>query len=314
MHNEFRSATSDAAGQARTTRRAQRSAAPELRELDGVATRQELALRGFGPSRIAAQIAANTWHRVGPAIVLHNSAPTLVQRHRICLLNCGPHALLTSFTALEVIGLRGGSRAEVHIVAPAGVARPAIPGLRLHRVGRWSRVLVEAPQIHDRGQALVIAASSFTQVRAALGIIAMAVQQHLLTVEQAVQALTAAPRTRHRAALLRGVADLAQGPQAFAGVDIAALCRRYELPAPTREQVRVARGRRRFLDAQWRSPAGDVLVEVDAAPRLTVAQWCAERWLPTDGTDPVLRIPAVVVREEPEQAAERLRRMLSAHR
>ena len=112
----------------------------QLRSLRGVATRGELRRLGVTSHQLAAQLDAQRWSRVGPAIVLHNATPTLAQYRRICLINCGPRALLTSLTSAEEHGLRGWEQVEVHVLAPAGTRRPAIPGLRLHRVGDWTTV------------------------------------------------------------------------------------------------------------------------------------------------------------------------------
>jgi hypothetical protein len=298
----------------RATKRARRSITPALRDLDGVATRRELEERGFSATQIAAQLAANTWHRVGPAIVLHNATPTLKQLHRICLLNCGPRSLLTSFTALERIGLRGWARAEVHVLAPGGVPRPAVPGLRLHRVGTWSRVRSEGAHLHQRADALVLAASSFARPRAAVGIIASAVQQRLVQCQRVREALMRAPRTRHRAALLRAVVDIGQGAEALSEIDFVRLCTRYALPRPTHQATRVIRGKRRYLDVEWRLSDGRVVaVEVDGAHHMSAVDWCSDQLRQNEivsmGTI-VLRFPAVVVREEPWLVAEQLRRVL----
>ena len=296
------------------TRRARRSIDPALRDLDGVATRHELLERGFGSAHVAAQLAAHAWHRIGPAIILHNATPSLEQMQRICLINCGPHALLTSFTALERIGLRGWSRPEVHVLAPAGVARPAIPGIRLHRVGDWARVTVEGSCLHHRADALILAASSFARPRAAVGIVVSVVQQRLVQLERVQEATLAAPRTRHRAALLRGVRDIGPGAEALSEIDFARLCVRYGLPRPSHQATRTVRGGRRYLDVQWRrADGGIVAVEVDGGYGMSVAEWCSDQLRQDDvvstGTV-VLRYPAVVVREEPELVAEQLRRAL----
>ncbi|MCW2497905.1 MAG: hypothetical protein JWQ77_3829 [Jatrophihabitans sp.] len=281
-----------------------------------MATRAELAEQGFTASQLRAQLAAHRWHRVGRAIVLHNATPTTAQLHRICLLNCGPHAVLTSFTAAQEWGLRGWDRAEVHVLAPRTVTRPPIPGLRLHQVGRWgSAEVVAGRRLHALAPSLVVAASSFERVRSACGIFAAAVQQRLLRPAELRAALSAAPRTRHRAALLRVVGDIEQGADALTEIDFVRLCRRYGLPRPTQQAVRVTRGgRRRYLDAEWCLADGRIVaVEVDGAHHIAASQWSADQLRQNEivlGGTLVLRFPAVVVREEPWVVAEQLRRAL----
>jgi hypothetical protein len=52
---------------------------------------------GIGAHQIDAQVAALRWQRVGPAVLLHNGEVTEWQRRRVCLINSGPHSVLTSF-------------------------------------------------------------------------------------------------------------------------------------------------------------------------------------------------------------------------
>lgn len=276
-----------------------------------MATRAELTARGFSALQVRAQLAAHRWHLVGPAVVLHNATPTNEQVHRICLINCGPRSALTSFTAAQEWGLDGWERPEVHVLAARSASRPPIPGLRLHQVGVWpSHDVVRG--LHRLAPALVVAASSFERPRSACGILAAAVQQRLLPASELREALIAAPRTRHRAVLLGVVGDIEQGAQALTEIDFARLCRRYDLPAPTRQALRRARpGRRRYLDAEWRLSGGrTVAAEVDGAHHMSVSQWMSEGLRQKEivlGSTVVLRFPAVQVRTEPEAVADQLR-------
>ena len=116
-------------------------------------------------------------------------------------------------------------------------------------------------------------ASSFVSPRPACGILAAAVQQRLTTPGELRVAVTAATRTRHRAALLAALDDIAQGTQALSEIDFVRLCRRHGLPVPTHQAVRVEpSGRRRYLDAEWTLPDGrSAAVEVDGALHLRAA-------------------------------------------
>jgi hypothetical protein len=218
----------------------------------GVASRAELGALGIGPNEIADQIAARRWQRAGMAIVLHNCTPDVEQRRRIALLNCGPRAVLTSFTAAAAWGLRGWERDEIHILAPAGTRRPRTAEVVLHRTADWDRVRsASARRLHALPQALVVAASSFSKSRPGCGLLAAAVQQRLTTTAALATAVTDARRTRHRAALLRALEDIGQGAQALSEIDFVRLCRRFDLPLPTRQAVRTEpSGRRRYLDAE----------------------------------------------------------------
>ncbi|MDQ2750547.1 MAG: endonuclease domain-containing protein [Actinomycetota bacterium] len=287
-----------------------------LTEFAGVATRAELAGLGIGPDRVTAQIQAGRWQLSGIAVVLDNSGLTRDESRRVALINCGPRAVLTSFTAIELWGLRGWQREEIHVLAPAGSAHPGLRGLVLHRTGDWTRAdIVAARRLHRLAPALVIAASGFATPRPGCGLLAAAVQQRLLRPEELGQALEAAPRARLRLALRQAVADIGQGAHALSEIDFGRLCRRFRLPMPTRQAIRAEpNGRRRYLDAQLRLSDGRVVaVEVDGALHLTPQRWYDDQLrqneLVIQGTI-VLRFPSVIVRHEPELVAAQLRRVL----
>jgi hypothetical protein len=190
-------------------------------------------------------------------------------------------------------------------------------GVLLHRVVDWHEAQIAEPRaLHQPAPALVIAASSLPRVRSACGILAAAVQQRIVGVDDLRAAVVAVPNTRHRRALLAALGDIAQGAQSLSEIDFFRLCRVNDLPLPTRQSVRVdASGRRRYLDVEWRLPDGRVVaVEVDGAVHLTVRQWVDDQLrqndIVLDGTT-MLRFPSVVVREESQLVVRQLRRALA---
>lgn len=99
-------------------------------------------------------------------------------------------------------------------------------------------------------------------------------------------------------------------------IDFTLLCRRFGLPEPERQAVRIdGSGRRRYLDAQWRRADGRlVVVEVDGAVHLAVSRWWADQLRQNElslAEAIVLRFPSVVVREEPAIVAAQIRRALN---
>jgi hypothetical protein len=285
-----------------------------------VLSRPELMARGCSAAELEAQLAARRWQRVGRAVVLHNGPLDTYERWHAARVNCGPRAVLTSFTALELLGLEGWKRAEIHVLAPAGVPKPRGTGLPivLHRSVLFVDDL-EALRAHRLAPAAVIAASSFRTARPAVGLLAATVQQRLVSAAQLRDAIVAAPRTRHRALLLSAVDDIAMGSDALSEIDFVALCRRHGLPLPTQQAVRVdSRGKRRYLDAEWILPSGRrVAAEVDGAIHLVPQRWFDDQLRQNEITlsgTVVLRFPSVVIRTEPELVAAQLRRALGISR
>jgi hypothetical protein len=283
-----------------------------------VGTWSALRRLGCSEARIKAQLAAHRWQRCGSAIVLHNGPLALHERWSVARVHGGPGALLTSFTGLEALGLRGWEREPVHVLAPAGrraSRRSPIP-LRLHRVRDWRAVRRDpvAP-VHIAAQSLLLAAASFDSGRPACGILAAAVQQRLVTAARLADAIASAGRLKHRALLRAAVADIEQGAQALSEIDFVRLCRAHGLPRPEQQTVRrEPNGRRRYLDATWRRSDGRlVVVEVDGALHLDQRRWWDDQLRQNElvlGDAIVLRFPSVVVRTRPAFVAAQLRRAL----
>ncbi len=273
---------------------------------------------GFTRHEVAAQLAACRWQRHGSAIVLHNGPLTRAEVIAAALINAGPRSVLTSFTAAEVLGLKGWDRPAVHVLVPSRSHVRSILGvpIRTHYVGDWSSVRVgRDSSVQVLPQAVVRAASSFAGPRPGCGLLAATIQQRLTTVASLRWALEVAVRTRHRAAFVAAVEDIGQGAQALSEIDFRRLCRRFGLPAPDQQTVRVEpSGRRRYLDATWRRADGRlVVVEVDGAHHLHAGQWEADQHRQNEiavGGAIVLRFSSVVVRQDPSHVADQIRRAI----
>ncbi|MGI8881641.1 MAG: DUF559 domain-containing protein [Jatrophihabitans sp.] len=157
----------------------------------------------------------------------------------------------------------------------------------------------------------------------ALGLTGLApaagVQQRLTTPDRLRAALAAAPRSRHRAALLAAVSDLQMGADALSEIDLVRQCRRAGPPAPTQQAIRVeASGRHHYLDAEWvRADGRRVVVEVDGALHLAPRRWFDDQLRQNEialGGALVLRFPSPVVRDEPQLVVAQLRRALGLPR
>ncbi|WP_375500488.1 hypothetical protein [uncultured Jatrophihabitans sp.] len=284
---------------------------------DAVSSLPELIMCGRSASEVRANLDAHRWQRVGRSIVRHNGRLSDAELRSAALINLGPRALLTSFTGLHEAGLQGWEREPVHVLVPRGarVRRPAGIPLRVHYTDQWPEWSDGARR--DRvGHAAVLAASSFTATRPACGLLAANVQQRLIRPHELVRAVESASRTRHRHALLAAAHDITQGAQALSEIDLARLCRRYGLPEPRRQAVRrEPSGRRRYLDAEWRSSSGKrIVAEIDGALHLIVGRWWEDQLRQNElaiSGDVVLRFPTAVVRGEENLVVDQLGRALA---
>jgi hypothetical protein len=301
------------------TSRAQRSFPRELDDArETVTTPADLLLRGWSESAIRAQVRARRWQRVGRAIIKHSGAASSAELRQVALKNCGAQGVLTAFTAAEEFGLRSWERDEIHVLVPAGKRVPAVPRapLRVHYTGDWRPdELLAQRRLHRVEFALLLAAATFASPRPACGLLAAGVQQRLITANRLELALWTRRRIRHRDALMKAVHDIGQGAHALSEIDFARLCRRRGLPEPVRQGVRVERGgRRRYLDAEWKSASGRrVVAEIDGALHLAARTWWSDQLRQNEialGGDLVLRFPTAVFRHEPVLVADQVRRAL----
>ncbi|MFN2560049.1 MAG: hypothetical protein ABR571_01970 [Jatrophihabitans sp.] len=285
----------------------------------GVYTRAELIARGCTRSQITARVAANRWRAIGRAVVLGNGELTHAETWEVAVLNCGPRAVLASFSAAERRGLVGWERDPAYVLAPAGTRLPQLPiPLVLYRARRLDPAALHRNLRCQRIEpAVTLAARDLPNARTACGLVAAVVQQRLTTVPLLRCAVDAAPTARHHRALLLALDDIEMGAHALSEIDFVRLCRRNGLPGPALQQVRRERsGRRRYLDAEWTLPGGRrVVVEVDGAVHLAPRRWFDDQLRQNElslAGALVLRYPSVVVRTEEPLVADQLRRALGS--
>lgn len=281
-----------------------------------VTTARDLRNGGVSRRQLATEVGAGRWRRSGLAVVTHNGPLSRDQSWAVGLVHAGPRAMLTAFTAAEVLGVRGWERDEVHVLAARGSRmRRACPvPVILHRYRTPPR-RTPGRCIEHLPDALVRAAATFTASRPACGLLAAACQQGAVSCPDLRDALARATRARHRRVLLAAVDDIDGGAQALSEIDFVRLCRRHRLPEPIRQLLRHdASGRRRYLDATWRRADGRLIVaEVDGALHLVARRWWDDQLRQNElslADALVLRFPSVIVRTEPLLVVAQLRRAL----
>lgn len=283
---------------------------------DAVVSRTQLLECGVTRDRLKNELRARRWQRVGTrAVVLHSGPPTEVQRWWCAVFNTGVHAVLAGLTAAQASGLTGYASDAVHVIVPKG-SRPLEPeGVRVHQSRRY-----DTDDIHPTGQpprtriarSLVDAALWSLELDRACAMLAAGVQQGL-TLPEDLWSVLGRVRGYRRVRLLSAVVgDVAGGAHALSELDFARLCRKGDLPEPDRQAPRRdSRGRKRYLDAEWKR--WRLAVEIDGAAHARVGNW----WADMDRANEItladrrlLRFPAVSLRLHPERVLEHVRRGL----
>lgn len=286
----------------------------------GVVSRTQLRGAGVTVSQEDAALAARRWQRHPPnAVVLHNGPLTRAQRCWVAVTNAGARAALCARTALELDGLDGWSRDPIEVLVVRGTLVPSSPGVVVHESRRFDPYAdvhpTRLPRRTRPARSAIDVAAWTRSPRSAVGILAAVVQQGLARPDELAAELECVGAIRHRRLLGHAVADIAGGAHALSEIDFARLCRRYGLPEPTRQAVRIERsGRRRYLDAEWTAgDGGRIVAEVDGAVHLLPRNYWDDmdraNELVLDGRT-VLRFAAYAVRAHPKHVADQLGRAL----
>lgn len=226
-------------------------------------------LRDLGADRhvIRHAVASGRWRRIGDQTVAIHEGPLSTEgSHWRAVWETGLRiAALDGATALQRAGLTGFTTDGIHVSIPHGSDPGRIDGVVLHRVIR--RVPDEVvhngiPRARPAVAAIRAAHWAASNRQAAL-VLAMPVQQRLVTPSQLREAAFAVRGRTRRAFIKQVVADIADGAHSLGELDFAAMCRVRGLPEPSRQVVRRGPRGRIYLDAGWEELG--LAVEIDGA-------------------------------------------------
>lgn len=193
---------------------------------------------------IRANLRADRWRLHGrQSVCLHTGELGPAAARWYAVHEAGPRAAVDGISALQHAGLKGFEVEHVRVSVPRGAPAVRRPGLVVRQTRRLQRtdvVPVGLPRVRVP-VAAVRAALWATSDRQAATILAMVVQQRLCPANAVGEALLAVRRDRRRKLLERTVLDLMGGAEAMGELDVATICRRHRLPAPSR-QVRLRAG------------------------------------------------------------------------
>jgi len=275
------------------------------------------AIRLLGEPAVRWRVRSGRWQQACRGVLVTHSGPLSDDEARwIAVLAAGPQATLGGLTTACLDGLIGLETQAIHLVVPAcRRVRTQLPGAVVHR----SRVLgvddvhpLRQPPRTRIARSLLDAAAWSRSDDAARAVLAAGVQQRLTRADHLLTALGRFPTIRRHALMTSTLADIAGGAEALSELDFARLARRYRLPQPDRQVLRVdGSGRRRWLDAFW--DWARLVAEVDGLWHMEAAAWWADMRRDNDLTISglrVLRFPAFALRDSPAVVAAQIRTAL----
>ena len=257
---------------------------PGLRALSvrqaGVVSREQLRQVGLTWGDLEAQLATRRWSEYGPlTVLLRNCEPTRLQLRHAAALHVGDKGCLAAATALEVHGLQGFcDDDQLHVLTPRASTVAPLPGLVVHESRRLrpEHIVMRAGLPMTGLERSVIDRGAWQRrPRFVYALLAASVQQWLTTANRLLAELRTVGQVRHVAHMRLAVHDIVGGSQALSEIDLVRFCRKHRLQPPEQQAIRRdARGKKRYLDAEWRLLDGSVLVlEVDGAHHIAVAYW-----------------------------------------
>lgn len=277
------------------------------------------ARRHLSESALRHRVRSGRWRQVHRNVYVTHSGPVSAeQRLWIAVLGCGRNTALAGLTAAARCGLKGFGGDGIQVIRPARLRSMAPPpGVVVHRSSTLTRDDVNRrglPPHTTNARSLVDAAAWAATDDRARVIIAAGFQQRLVGGDDIHQVVYRMPTLRRRALILATANDARDGSQSLPELRYLQASRRAGLPEPTRQHRRKdASGRVRYLDIYYER--WGVHVEIDGSQHVDVrAHWADMKrqndlWI---AGDRVLRFPAWLVRERPQEVAAQVRRALEA--
>lgn len=230
----------------------------------GVALRQDLLAAGLTRHDIDGQIRRRLWHPAGRhTVAVEGSRPQGEGVYWRALWELGPRSVLDGPTALIVAGLTSWTEDVIHVSVPRNATVRALDGVRRHVLRDIGPAITTGLRRTKPHVAVVRAAEWARTDRAAATLLAMTVQQRLVSTSALLERWESVGRSRRRRVLDGVIRDVCDGAHSINELDVTDACRSRGIPPPCRQEVRTGQGGRVYLDLFWDEE--DVHAEVQGA-------------------------------------------------
>lgn len=284
----------------------------------GVVNRADLLEAGVGRNEIKTELARGVWHRAGThTLSIDGTEPQGAGSLWRALWESGPRAVLDGASALVAAGLTDWATGVADVTVPGNATVRRVEGVRHHVLRDLGPHIGVGLRRTKPAVAAVRAAEWARTDREAAALIAMTVQQRLVSPGQLHARWNEVRRSRRRELLDAVVVDVCDGAQSINELDVGAACRSRGLPPPSRQAVRQAGRSRHYLDLFW-DDAG-VHVEVHGAHHyaglMVVADSRRQNALAIDDPSVItLQIPVLGWRLSPETFLDQIEAALQEGR
>ncbi|GAA5168562.1 hypothetical protein [Ornithinimicrobium tianjinense] len=232
---------------ARRHRLAQQLAEPH----DGVVTRAMLLGEGLTRGQIDVELRHGAWIAWGRHTIGVTSEPGSRAPWWAALWESGRRSVLDGVTALQAAGLSGWNEPLVHVTVPNDAHVRDRSGVRHHFLRQRGECIDTGLRRTKPHVAAIRAAQWARSDRQAATLLAMTVQQRLVSKERLLEHWDSVGYSARRQVLHDVVRDVCAGAESLGELDFAVVCRRRSLPEPTRQAVRLGERGTVYLDVEW---------------------------------------------------------------
>jgi very-short-patch-repair endonuclease len=202
----------------------------------------------------------------------------------------------------------------MHLICPWPQGGTSWNGSHIHNSRLWNPedFVMTDGLLRTRNEVAAARAGMYARTdRAAATVMALAVQQRVVTGERQVLEVRRINRHKRRPFLLTIAMDIADGAHALSELDFTRLCRSRGLPAPTRQVLRRGHKGKIYLDVYWDD--FKIVVEIEGIQHEAVEN-CVDDALRQNAVtitrDAVLRIPLLGLRTCPGAFMDQVEQML----
>jgi very-short-patch-repair endonuclease len=279
----------------------------------GLLTHAQLMRFGFRRREIDCRIACGDWQRVTERVISTSPPPvdrmTKLWAASLHFEGCG----LAGASALEILGMPTPHDGRIHVIGPPTGRQPPMSNVIVHTnvgfalgPGLPARVSIDL--------AVVQALRWATSDRQAVFHATWAIQKRFIGLEQLEALGRDMPKSPGSAVMRHRLRLLDPGIHSMPEFDFARQCRLRGLPEPQRQRQRLdSRGRHRYTDAEFVIAGQRLVVEIDGYAHLETEVHLDDQWRANEIVlqgAPVLRLPALALRLDPDAFFTQLRRAL----
>lgn len=222
------------------------------RRYGGVVLRGDLLEAGLTRHDVDVQVRRGAWSKVGVhTICIDGRVPSGRGLLWWALWESGPRSVLDGASALIAAGLTSWEEPLVHVSVPGNSTVRDVPGVKRHTLRDLGPCITGGLRRTKPEVALVRAAEWARSDRAAATIVAMAVQQQLVSPPLLLARWESVGRSRRRATLDGVIRDVCAGSESINELDVLTALRARGLPLPSRQVVRSGPDGRVYLDMFW---------------------------------------------------------------